>query len=1199
MRLTTITTAVLLTTLQLAYSAGSRAQGVLNKRASLAMVNQTLSNVLKELNKQTHVEFVYSSMAETDKAVSIRANNEALSQILRSLLNHTDLGYEVVGNQVVIKKGTSTTVRQQPIRGRVTSTNGETLPGVNVTIKGTKTAVTTNIDGNYAISASANGVLVFRMLGYIVQEIPISGKSTINVVLQESISELSEVVVNTGYQSIDRKLFTGSTDLVKAVDAERPGVPDATRMLEGKVAGLSIQNVSGSFGAAPKIRVRGATSLSGDNRPLWVIDGIIMEDMVNVSNEQLTTGDPNTLVGSTLAGLNPNDIESFQILKDAAATAMYGARAMNGVIVVTTKKGKDTGGKAKVSYSGNFTSFLKPDYSQYDIMNSADQMAVYLEMRDKGWLDQAGTANARSSGVFGKMYNALYDYDETSNTWALKNNAVSEREFLTRYANANTNWFDVLFKNSLLQEHSVDITSGTENSQLYFSTSYLNDGGWTIADHVQRYTGNVRGNFKLSPKVDIGLIATGSIRDQRSPGSQTRSTNVVTGEYSREFDINPFSYSLNTSRALTAYDSDGNLEYFTNNYAPFNIINELDNNQLNTKVIDFKMQGEFHYKIIDHLKYDFAGSYRYVSTQQETKVTENSNMAQAYRAVGTSVIIDGNRYLYIDYDNPDAQGVSVLPYGGFYNTTDNNIKNYYIRNSLNWSQTFNEDHMVDLYGVTELRYIDRQNKYFDGVGYQYNAGGTPYVDPNYFDRLAQINLQYYGMGYDHERYLAYSLRGAYSYKEKYSINSTIRYDGSNLMGRSTTARWLPTWNVSGAWNIDQEAFFRKQNIMSQARLRATRGLTASLGSATNSSMILRNVLTTRPITDDRENSIELQNLENSELTWEKMYETNIGADLGFFNDRLKLTADIYWRNQFDLIGAITTAGIGGESVKQANYADMQSRGQELTINGSIIRGKDWKWNSQFNFAHNKTKITKLENLTDIWNLVKAEGGTLVGYPVRGLFSIKFDGLDPSNGVPLFTDENGETNQTAVDMQSNDIDNLVYEGSVDPTFTGGFFNTVSYKNLTLSALVTFSAGNVIRMDPIFKAQYSDLDATSKSFLNRWMIPGDELKTNVPAIASAFTENRLSGYPYNNYNYSDARVASGDFIRMKQVMLTYGFPQRIVKALGIGNASVSAVANNLFLFYSDSKLNGQDPEFYQSGGVAYPVQRQFSLSLRVGF
>ncbi len=1098
------------------------------------------------------------------------------------------------------------------VNGQVKDKSGSILPGVSIREKGTTAVASTDSKGNYQIKVGENATLIFSFIGYKSKEVQVSGKTTINVVLEEDINQLKEVTISTGYQDVNKKLFTGSATSLKAADVQRVGVPDVSRMLEGQVAGVSVQNVSGTFGAAPKIRVRGATSLSGDNKPLWVVDGIILEDIVNISNEQLSTGDASTLIGSSIAGLNADDIESFEILKDAAATASYGARAMNGVIIVTTKKGKNTEGNALVSYSGNFTTFLKPSYNQFDVMNSADQMQVYLDMQNKGWMNHPNVSSEINGGVFRKMYDLMYDYNPQTSQFALKNDAFNRIQFLNRYANANTDWFDVLFRNSLMQDHSISIQAGTAKSKFYASTSYLNDSGWTVGDNVKRFTGNLRGTFDLTDKLQIELITTGSIRDQRSPGTVNQDNNAVTGRAARDFDINPFNYALNTSRTLTPYDENGKREFFVQNYAPFNILTELENNTIKTTLIDLKIQGGIKYKITKDLKYAFNGSYRYVKSDREHSITEYSNAANAYRAYGSQTIIENNRFLYKNPDKPGSLPMVVLPEGGFYNTTYNGLTNYYMRHSLEYDKTFNEDHIFNAFAAVELRSIDKQNRLNNGIGYQFDRGGVPFIIPEYYKQALEANSFPYEMGHNYERYFNYMSRIAYSYKGKYSVNVTGRYDGSNLMGESKTARWLPTWNVSGAWNIDKEEFYgadehenttpsQLSKIINRATIRATYGLTASMGSATNSSVILRNQTTRRADVVDKESSLYISNLENSKLTWEKQYETNIGLDLGFLKDRITLSVDFYKRNGFDLIGHLPTAGIGGESLKYANYADMKSKGIEVTLNAKIINQDKFKWSTNLNFGYNKSEITNLEYSPSIFNLITPDGGARLGYPQRALFSIQFDGLEHNTGLPTFINEKGERNARAVYFQSQDLQYLKYEGQVDPKITGGFSNRFSYGNFSLSALVTFSAGNKVRLSPNFSDTYSDLSATSNDFLRRWVSPGDELKTDVPSIADIYIIKNLDGTtkPYNAYNYSSARVADGGFARLKQVMLTYQLPKKWGKPIGATNASISFTGNNVWLIYSDKRLNGQDPEFFSSGGVAMPIPHQYSVSLKLGF
>lgn len=1100
---------------------------------------------------------------------------------------------------------------EKTVSGTVKGEEGEPLHNVTIFVERTSKNYFTDEEGNFTIDVAEGDKINLSFVGKQSKSITYFPDTDMNIILNnDEKSRLEDVtVVATGYTNVDRKLFTGSSTQILARDAMRSGVPDVSRMLEGQAAGVSVQNVSGTFGAAPKIRIRGATSLSGDNKPLWVIDGIILEDIVNISNEALTTGDANTLIGSSIAGLNPDDIESMTILRDAAATALYGARAMNGVIVVNTKKGRNTQGKAHINYSGNFTTYLKPSYSQFDIMNSAEQMSVLLELENKGHFNHSQVSRGSTGGIFFKMYNMMYDYDPVTDSYALKNTLEDRLNFLQRYARANTDWFDVLFKNSLLQEHSINVTSGSDKAQTYFSTSFLNDNGQSLGDNVKRYTANFRNNIKINNKLSVEFGVNGSVRDQRAPGTLTRNSDPVFGQYSRDFDINPYSYALNTSRLLTPYDEEGNLEYFTRNYAPFNILNELERNYLELKSYEMQVRGGLKYSIIPGLDYAFDAAYRFANTKRQHYIKEGSNMAEAFRANGDATIAAGNIQLYKDPDIPNSLPVVVLPEGGFFNTNDNSLKNYYMRNSLQYDKKWQDIHWINLYALTEIRYTDRQFSNFQGVAYQYENGGL--VNPNYryFKKMIEGGQPYFGMNYGYERFVANMFRAAYSFKEKYTLNATYRYDGANLMGRSPVARWVPTWNISGAWDIDRENFFNEENkILSTARLRATYGLVGNLGNANNSSAVFYNQITYRPYENEKEAAIAISSLENSELTWEKLYELNIGTDLSFLDRRIDLTFDWYKRDIFDLIGAIRTSGIGGQFTKTANYGNMTAQGLEFTLAGNVIRNPEgFNWRTQFNFGYNKNKITKLDVAPNIWTLVRAEGNALEGYAQRGLFSLKFDGLNSEYGYPTFINEKGEKD-TYIYLQSDDVEHLYYHGPVDPVFTGGFFNRISYKGFSLSALFTFAAGNYIRLQPTFAASYNDMVSISKDMVNRWIMPGDEEHTNIPALLDIYTANnsvkRNNGstvsavYPYNAYNYSSERVAKGDFIRFKNISVAYMLPAKFTSRLGISNAQLALVGNNIALLYADKKLNGADPEFFNNGGVAMPIPRQYTFSIKFG-
>lgn len=1163
----------------------------------------TYKELFGEIKKQTGYIVVYNNnRLNKETKISIDKKESTLETLLSEVLETEEVDYKLQDEFIILfpkkEDAKQSKVAKRKVTGKVVDSEGLALPGVTVMIKGTQQGVATDAEGNFSINLNdSQNALVVSFIGMAPQEVDVTNKTSVTVELKSDTQQIDEIVVSTGYQKIDRKLFTGSAARVNAEDAKVEGIVDVSRMLEGKTAGVQVQNVSGTFGAAPKIRVRGSSSIYGDQKPLWVVDGVVLEDVVDVSADDLSSGDATTLISSSVAGINSDDIESFQILKDAAATALYGARAMNGVIVIKTKTGKK--GKTTINYSSNFTVKLKPSYSQFNIMNSKEQMAVYLEMMDKGWLNFARVSKNKNGGVFLKMYDQIKSYNEKTGKFGLANTPEAKANFLRKYEMANTDWFDILFNNSLAQEHSLSLSSGSEKSQTYVSTSFYNDEGWAKQSGVKRYTGNFKTKINLNKKLSFALSTVGSIREQNAPGTSARVDDVFTGSYKRSFDINPFSYALNTSRTMRAYDENGKLEYYKRDHTPFNILNELNNNTLELNVVDIKFQGELDYKINKHLQYNMVGSIRYVKSTREHKITENSGTAEAYRMAINSTIRKRNSLLYSDPENPNAEPISVLPRGGFYNRYENTLKNIYFRNTLNYNQTFNENHIVNVLSGFEIKSTDRQAYYGNGPGYQYNYGGVPFIDYRYFKQAIEANRELYSMGYTYDRFVAGFINTGYSYQGKYTINNTLRIDGSNQLGQDRSSRWLPTWNFSGSWIASEEDFMKNQDVISFLKLRATYGLTASMGAAKNSTVILFNSVTNRPYVSEKETGIEISKLENKDLTWEKQYEANYGMDLGLLDNRINLSTDVYFRKGFDLIGLVSASGIGGERLKWGNYADMDTKGIEFSLNTVNIQKNDLKWTTTFSLGYNKNEITDLKSQPIAYELLRAEGGAIQGGPVRGLYSIPFAGLD-SKGVPEFIGPDGEKTKD-INLQSKDTKYLKYEGSVDPTYSGGFNNKIKFKNFTLNAFISFAGGNKIRLNPIFSTQYSDIDAMSKEFINRWAVAGDENITNIPSIIS----QRLQDVeyddirPHNYYNYSTARVADGDFIRLKNISLDYAFSKQLIQKIGLSHASLKFQATNLWLIYSDKKLNGQDPEFFAAGGVALPQPRQFTLSLKVGF
>ena len=1098
---------------------------------------------------------------------------------------------------------------QTTIKGTVVDAQGEPVVGAAVYVEGYQSIGTlSDLDGNFSLKNVPEKAqfIVASCMGYKDQRLPV--KDGMRFVLQDD-STVLDAAVATGMQTVDRRLMTGSTTKVDAENAKLAGVADISRSLEGQVAGVSVQNVSGTFGTAPKIRVRGATSIYGSSKPLWVVDGVIMEDVVDVSADDLSSGDASTLISSAIAGLNSDDIESFDILKDGSATSIYGARAMAGVIVVTTKKGK--AGQSHISYTGEYTVRLKPLYSTFNIMNSQDQMSIYQELQQKGYLNYAETANSMNSGIYGKMFQLISQYDATSGKFGLQNTPEARAAYLRAAEYRNTDWFDLLFSNSMQHNHSVSTSGGSDKSNYYASLSLMDDPGWTMQSSVQRYTANLNTTYKIFQNLSVNMIANASFRKQRAPGTLSSEIDPVYGEVKRDFDINPYSYALNTSRAL-----DPN-EFYTRNYAPFNITDELKNNYIDLNVQDIRVQGEIKYKVIPELELSAIAAAKYTQTSQEHNILDGSNQAQAYRAMGTSTIRASNPFLYTDPDNPYALPISVLPNGGIYERSDNNMLSYDFRATANFSKTFSDKHIVNLFGGTEWADITRHNTWFRGWGLQYTMGEIPNYAYQVFKQGSEENSNYYTYGWLYDRSVAFFANGTYSYKGKYVLNGTYRYEGTNKLGKARSARWLPTWNISGAWNISDEPFWRPlDDAISHLSLKASYSLTADRGPSyvTNSTVVISSRTPWRPFANIREVALDINQLANNELTYEKKNELNLGLEAGFLQNRINFTFDWYTRNNFDLIGPVNTPGVGGEVVKYGNVAEMKSDGFEISLTTQNIKTRDFNWTTNIIYSHARNVVTKLQNTSRVIDLITGYGFAKEGYPVRGIFSIPFRGLN-EEGLPTFVDQESvwhEDTKTLdehisvsdIYFQESDPDKmhfLEYSGNADPTDLGSLGNVFTWKGFRLNVFITYSFGNVIRLDPVFSSTYNDLDSMPKEFNNRWIVPGDEKKTDVPVIASRI-QNRTNtelAYAYNAYNYSSARIARGDFIRMKEISLGYDFPKKWTDALHMGSLSLKVQATNLFLLYADKKLNGQDPEFFNTGGVAVPVPKQFTVTFKFGF
>ena len=769
------------------------------------------------------------------------------------------------------------------VSGTVLDENNEPVIGASVVQQSNpKNGVATDFDGHFSLNVPAGTKIKITYVGY--EDVIVAAKAGMTVTMKPKGEMLSEVVV-TGYQKVDKRLFTGATQSVDAEKTKLSGVADVSRGLEGRVSGVQVQNVSGTFGTAPKIRVRGATSIYGSSKPLWVVDGVVLEDNVDISADDLSSGDANTLIASAVAGLNADDIESFQILKDGSATSIYGAKANAGVIVITTKTGRK--GTSSISYTGEFTYRLKPNYRDFNICNSQEQMSILREMEQKGWLEYANLVNSTTSGIYGQMYTLMDTYDPVTGTYALPNTQNARNGYLREAEMRNTNWFDLLFNDNIMQNHSVSISGGTDKGSFYTSASVMTDPGWYKSSRVERYTFNANAIYNLTDHIRIKILNSDSFREQKAPGTLSQNVDVVNGEVRRDFDINPYSFALNTARTV-----DPNQRY-VRNYTTFNIFDELEQNYIDLNVTDLKFQGELNIKPIikqdQSLEFNILGSMRVATTEQNHYVLDNSNQAMAYRAgidPENAIIRSSNSYLYTDPDVKNGLPETILDKGGMLFYNKNNNKTFTFRASGQYMKDFNNgQHLINLFAGMEAIRFDRFSEAFDAWGIVYANGNLPFTNYKLFKQMQEENGSYFSVGEYHRRDMAYFANLNYAFKNRYILNGTLRYEGSNQMGRTSQSRWLPTWNISAAWNLYDEPFFQNMALskkaLTYAKLRVSYSLTAESGptSIANAEALYYPTRPWRQEISTYEMALYLSGLGNSELTYEKKHEFDLGVDL--------------------------------------------------------------------------------------------------------------------------------------------------------------------------------------------------------------------------------------------------------------------------------------------------------------------------------
>lgn len=1070
-------------------------------------------------------------------------------------------------NQKVVTSGNVT--------GRVIDQNGDPLVGVSVYVKGSMAGTITDVKGYFEMPSHGKKELkmVFSFIGMKQREMTWKGKS-LTVVLEDDLQRIDEVVV-TGYQEIDRRKLASSILSVKGDDLKGGEYLSVDKMLQGRLPGVAVINMSSTPGAAPKIRIRGSSSITGNREPVWVVDGIILEESVNISTEELNSPDKVNLIGNAISSLNPEDIDRVDILKDASATAIYGVKAANGVIVVTTKHGKNQ--KPSINYTTTLGITAPPTYDKMFRMNSADRVDMSIEMQERGL--SFGSYKPSDIGYEGALQH-LWNKDITYGQFLGQVKALKE---------LNTDWYDLLFRTAFTQQHSISVTGGNDRSDYYLSVGFADNQSVTIGEGLKRYNVLAKVNTKLNKDITLGFKVTGALSQADHPHAS----------------VTPYEYAYNTSRAIPVRNSAGDLYYYANESGyngmlMYNILNEIDHtgNKIDNSSIDASIN--LDWKIASGIRFSSVLGVGRSSVSQESWADEQSyyitSMRQSPYGATLPNPTENQRF---------AEQYCLLPFGGELSTSNTRHTSYTWRNNLSLIHSFGKHEISGSIGQEV-----RSSKY-DGVqstqyGYLPERGKRFVdIDPTIWKRYATLVRNHPDVITDTKNnVISFYATAAYVYDSRYIFNFNIRTDGSNKFGQDKSVRFLPIWSVSGRWNVINEKFMKNVNFLNDLAFRASYGIQGNVHPDQTPNIIASlGTLETLP----QEYVSTLYKLPNNKLTWEKTRSYNVAVDWAFWNNRVYGSLDVYYKKGVDQIVTKDVAPSTGATNVSINDGDIENKGWDLAVSFVPVQTKDWTLSLSFNTGKNYNKILNAGNSAVTWQ--DYIDGTLVsnGHAVNSFYSYKFDKLD-SEGYPVFKDvnEKDEDGNAVVHSQQEMFDRaFVYSGKREADLNGGFSAFLKYKNISLNALFSFSFGSNIRLNDLYQSSgqnlpYPDQNMSSE-FVDRWRVPGDEERTNIPvlsdkslAIRNSDVTYRIADNGWDMYNKSDLRVVSGSFLRCRSMSIRYDLKPEWLKPLYLKGASVSFDAGNVFVL-KDKALKGRDPEQIGLGSRSIPPQRSYAVRI----
>jgi TonB-linked SusC/RagA family outer membrane protein len=1156
---------MMLTLIFYSYSSYAQSSGL-----TLEEKMTSLKQVIEKVEKISGYNFLYNAqLVDVSKKVSISKKNVELRVILNELFKGTDITYRVVDKQVILssKKGGADKISDsnesggnslnsrgdqkgsREIKGTVLDESGRPIPGATLMVKGTIIGTATTIDGFFTILVpQGKKNLVASFIGYTSVEFALTGSDTYQLMLKQDSKRIDEVVI-TGYQTLSKERATGAFAKVSCAELEKYSTTSLSQKLQTSMNGVKVKPNG-------KIEIRGLSTLSpqgGKTDPLIVVDGFPIE--------------------GGLSSINTNDVESITVLKDAAAASIYGIKSANGVIVVTTKSANND--KFTVDASADYSITAKPSLSYFNKMNASDAVDLQWEALGKDCFKTTFSNPYNPYSYLAQLYKEYKAGDVT---------ALDRKKVLAGYGRlAEKQYEDYLMQRSTTGQYGVSISGGNKSSQYYVSGK--------IEDNDRMFKGNddkkffldsrVKMNLTTNLSLNVGISANyGSSNGNASFGSNTFLSSVVPFE---PLMIDGKLQPVNRQSLPFAYREKANQLGLLSAGIEYNPINELNSSNRQVENSYNRYQFGVNYTW-NGLRFD--GKYQYeAGNQTSTNLFSPNTFTQAYKinqyAVGND--ISGMQY-NIGKDKSSLD------------KTHNELTSHLLRAMLSYNKTFVLQQQVSVFGGFEVQTSESKSNHEAYSSYDPIVGLTFATTE---DR-ALVNWmgqrQWYSTAENIsfissstiQRGVSFFFNGAYSLLDKYNLTGSFRIDQSNFFGTDSKYRFKPMWSFGASWNLDKENFISSISWIDNLILRGTYGLTGMIDKSTSPYIIIE-----KTYDGYRGEYSDLVGAPNPNLKWEQTANFNVGLDYSLFSNRMKGSLDYYRKYTTDVIASAPSDPTNGFSTVTTNAAEISNRGIDFNVT-TLNVDHLIKWSTMLNFSVNTNKIEKLYSSNNLDETVFMAGSGssnayIEGYAIDQVSSYNWAGLD-NRGCAQVYDSNGAIIK-GTDAKVLTKEDLVYSGVYEPPYFGNITNSISYKNLSLNVGVVYSGGNYLRTNNI--GSYKYLSNFSNFYKDKWMIAGDEAKTNIPALT-----NDSKNFSDKYYNLSSSNLFDASNMRLKFVSLSYDMPSHIIKPLKLSSVVLRFQIENLGIIWRANK-EGIDPDSHSVSGVrsTLPALKTYSFGVSV--